>query len=85
MSLDVWLAEDVERACHAAAVAGYHARAEMGRCAQSSAVEMESYWRGYAAALATLRAAFGIAGEEEAGGVPVALAGFPIEIRVEQP
>jgi hypothetical protein len=71
--MDVWFREDVARVVRAARLAGQAAtdglgweEAEVlpapGPQAQVSR-EMAAYWRGYAAALGTIGAAFGLSGE----------------------
>jgi hypothetical protein len=80
--MDVWFREDVARVVRAARLAGRAATGGLGweeaevlpapgPQAQVSR-EMAAYWRGYAAALGTIGAAFGLSGEaadEEAQGV----------------
>jgi hypothetical protein len=60
--MDCWFSDDVARILRAARLA---ARAGMEAPAIGDAVT-EAYWRGYAAALATIGAAFGIDAEPRA-------------------
>jgi hypothetical protein len=83
MGLDVWFREDVARVLRAAWVAG---RAACAGLSQADGVaggqagvlsrEMAAYWRGYEAALATMGAAFGLAGIGEVVEVEELRVGF---------
>ena len=81
MGLDVWFSEDISRACRAAEIAAELTQAEIDRqrCPNGLATEMAAYWRGYAAALATLRAAFGLAGKVKVEGALITLCRHAIE------
>lgn len=62
--MDVWFREDVARVVRAARLAGQAATGGLGwEEAEVLSREMAAYWRGYAAALGTIGAAFGLSGE----------------------
>ena len=62
--MDVWFREDVARVVRAARLAGRAATGGLGwEEAEVLSREMAAYWRGYAAALGAIGAAFGLSGE----------------------
>jgi hypothetical protein len=75
--MDVWFREDVARVVRAARRAGREATACLAwEEAEVLSREMAAYWRGDAAALSTIGAAFGLSGEGAADGEPQRVSGW---------